>query len=199
MATIVKTNYATAWQGGRTRASAAINYYAHRDNVDGQRVNRMGFSRDLEGLDTQAMKDVIEKTDGNYYYRMVLSPGAAHDTELDLKDWTRDLMLELEDKHGNFPYVAIEHRDQTDYAHVHVVMVLQQKLTQQELDHLRDAGTALCELRREIYEPSQTKIADKHLEQEPITMSETFIAGYSDEPDDQMQRLRKDKSKSLDR
>lgn len=199
MATIVKLNYRTAQQGGQTSALGSINYYAHRKDIDGQQTIRTGFSRDHDELDTQTMKDLIEKSSGAYYYRMVLSPGAEHDTSLDLKDWTRDLMLELEGKHGEFPYVAIEHRDQTDHAHVHVVMVLDQKLTRADLDQLRDAGTELYELRRDWYEPNQERDTDKQVSREAIPQNEAFIGGYNDEPDDQTRRLRRDKNKSLDR
>jgi hypothetical protein len=199
MPTVVKLNYRTANQGGQQSALGSVNYYAHRRDVDGQVVSRLGFSRYQDGLDTQAMKDVIAQADGTYYYRMVLSPGANHDTNVDLKEWTRDLMLELEGKHGEFPYVAIEHCDQTDFAHVHVVMVLDQKLTTPELDKLRETGTELYELRRDIYEPVQTKAVDKQVQHEQIAFTETYISGHSDEPDDQTRQLRKDRHKSLDR
>jgi hypothetical protein len=201
MATIVKLNYQTAERGGQKSALGSINYYAHRRDVDGQFVSRMGFSREQDELDTQAMRDLIQQRDGAYYYRVVLSPGTQHDTEVDLKDWTRDVLLELEGKHGEFPYVAIEHRDQTDYAHVHVVMVLDQKLNRAELDGLRDAGTAIYEVRKEWYEPSQarTRDVDRDLPREATTNNEAFITGYSDEPDDHTRRLRRNKSQSLDR
>jgi hypothetical protein len=199
MATIIKLNYQTEQQGGQKSALGSISYYAHRRDMDGQQVSRMGFSRDRDDLTTQEMRDVIEKGGGDYYYRMVLSPGTEKDTSLDLKDWTRDLMLELEGKHGEFPYVAIEHRDQTDHAHVHIVMVLDQKLTRAELNQMREAGTMMHELRRDWYEPSQVRDADRFVAREPVAYSETSIAGYSDEPDDQLQRLHKHKSKSLDR
>lgn len=201
MATVVKINYRTSEQNGQKSVMSSVTYYAHRRDTQGQQVSRNGFSRDQDDLDLQAMKAVIENADGTYYYRVVLSPGAPRDSDVDLKEWTRDLMLELEGKHGDFPYVAIEHRDQTDYAHVHLVMVLDQKLTRVELDQLRDAGTELYELRRDWYEPShsQAREADKDWPREPVTYSEAFIAGYSDEPDDQVRRLRRDKGKSLDR
>lgn len=199
MATIIKANYGSAQQNVWQKALTAINYYVHRDNADGQRVSRTGFSRDHDDLDVQTMRDLIGGSDGRYYYRMILSPGAPHDTDVNLKDWTRDLMLELEGKHGDFPYVAIEHRDQTDHAHVHLVIVLDQKLSRAELDQLRDTGTSLYESRRDWYEPSYLREADKHVSREPIAYSEAFIAGYSDESEDQMRRSRRDRSKSLDR
>jgi hypothetical protein len=199
VATIIKANYGSSEQNGRQKALTAINYYVHRHNADGQYVNRTGFSRDHDDLDLQTMKDLIGGSNGGYYYRMILSPGALQDTDVNLKDWTRDLMLELEGKHGEFPYVAIEHRDQTDHAHVHLVMVLDQKLSRAELDQLRDTGTSLYESRRDWYEPSYSREADKQVSREPIAHSEAFIAGYSDEPDDQVHRLRKNRSQSLDR
>jgi hypothetical protein len=201
MATIVKLNYQSAARGGQKSALGSINYYAHRRDADGQQVNRTGFSRERDDLDAQAMKDLIGQSDGAYYYRVVLSPGAEHDTDVNLKDWTRDVLLELEGKHGEFPYVAIEHRDQTEYAHVHVVMVLDQKLNRAELDRLREVGTEIYESRRDWYEPSQSQARDidRNPPREPSTNNEAFIAGYSDEPDDHTRRLRRNKSQSLDR
>ncbi len=201
MATIVKLNYQSAERGGQKSALGSINYYAHRRDMDGQATSRMGFSRDVDDLDTQAMRDLIQQSDGTYYYRVVLSPGAEHDTDVNLKDWTRDVLLELEGKHGEFPYVAIEHRDQTDHAHVHVVMVLDQKLDRADLDRLRGAGTEMYELRRDWYEPSQARARDveKDIAREPVAYNETFIAGYNDEPDDHTRRLRRNQNKSLDR
>jgi hypothetical protein len=201
MATIIKTNYLSRQHGGQRQVLNSLYYYAHRRDRDGELVSRTGFSRDRDDLTAGAMKDVIEGSDGAYYYRMVLSPGTAHDSDLNLKDWTRDLVLELEGKHGKFPYVAVEHRDQTDYAHVHVVMVLDRKLDRAELDQLRDTGTKIYDLRREWYEPSQeqTKDIDRHLAREPITYNEAFIAGYSDEPDERIRHLRRDKGQSLDK
>lgn len=186
-------------QDGKKKALTAISYYVHRDNAYGQRVSRLGFSRDRDDLDVQMMRDLIGGSDGSYYYRMVLSPGAPHDTDVNLKDWTRDLLLELESKHGEFPYVAIEHRDQTDHAHVHIVMVLHQKLSRAELDQVREAGTSLYESRRDWYEPSYARETDRQVSREHIAYSEAFIAGYSDEPDTQVRRLRRDKGQSLER
>lgn len=201
MATIVKLNYQSTDRGGQKSAVGSVNYYAHRRDMDGQVASRTGFSRDSDNLDTQAMRDLIQQSDGTYYYRMVLSPGAEHDTDVNLKNWTRDVLLELEGKHGEFPYVAIEHRDQTDYAHVHVVMVLDRKLDRADLDKLRDAGTTLYEQRRDWYEPSQSPTSDveKDVTKEPVAYDETFIAGYNDEPDDHTRRLRRNQNKSLDR
>jgi hypothetical protein len=201
MATIVKVNYLSAERGGQKSAMGSVNYYAHRKDIDGQHVSRMGFSRDEDILDPQQMRDVIQQSDGSYYYRMVLSPGAEHDTAVSLKDWTRDVMLELEARHGEFPYVAIEHRDQTDYAHVHVVMVLEQKLSRTELDQLRETGTTLHEQRREWYEPTtdRSRESEQHLLHESVTYSEGFIAGYNDDPDEPIRTPRKNKYLSLDR
>jgi hypothetical protein len=201
MATIVKTNYRNAQNGGLQSALGSIAYYSHRQDIDGERVSRSGFSRDQDGLDVETMGSLIQGNDGQLFYRMVLSPGAEKDTDVNLKDWTRDMMLELEQNHGDFPYVAIEHRDQTDYAHIHVVMVLDKKLDREDLNNLRDVGSELYDMRREWYEPSltQTREPEKHLAREFVEYSEGYIASYNDEPDEPSRHIRQDKSKSLDR
>lgn len=154
MATIVKANYRHLHSGGRKAAVGSINYYAHCRDQEGEKVSRSGFSRDDSGLDTRAMRREIAQAEGTYLYRMVLAPGVPSYTYVDLKSWTRDVLLELEFDRGEFVYVGVEHRDQTEYAHVHVVMVLETKLTREDFGRLREAGTDLYETRRRWFEPS---------------------------------------------
>lgn len=201
MAAIVKTNYCHADRGGLKAAVGSIYYYSHRRDREGQVVERLGFSREREGLNTQQMSELIQQGDGQYFYRMVLSPGAEKDSDVNLQEWTRDTLLELEEKYGEFPYVAIEHRDQTDYAHVHVVAVLDKKLDKDDLENLRDVGSEIYDLRREWYEPTltQAREPEKHLSREVVEYSEGFIAGYHDEPEESIRQIKRDKSKSLDR
>jgi hypothetical protein len=201
MATIVKTNYCHADRGGLKAAVGSVYYYAHRRDREGQVVERFGFSREQEGLNAQQMSELIQQGDGQYFYRMVLSPGAEKDSDVDLREWTRDTLLELEEKYDEFPYVAIEHRDQTDHAHVHVVAVLDKKLDRDDLESLRDVGSELYDMQREWYEPSlsQAREPEKHQSREMIAYSEGFIAGYQDEPEESIKQQRRDKSKSLDR
>jgi hypothetical protein len=201
MATIVKTNYCHADRGGLKAAVGSIYYYAHRRDREGQVVERSGFSREQDGLNTQEMQNLIQQGDGQYFYRMVLSPGAEKDSDVDLQDWTRDTLLELEEKYGDFPYIAIEHRDQTDFAHVHVVMVVDKKLDRDDLENLRDMGSELYDMCREWYEPSlsQAREPEKHLSREVVEYSEDFIAGYHDEPEESIRYQKRDKNKSLDR
>ena len=201
MATLVKANYRHAQHGGRQAAVHAVNYYAHRQDMHGDQAQRMGFSREVQGLDTQAMRDLVEQADGDYYYRIVLSPGASRDTAVDLQDWTRDLLLELETDHGEFPYVAVEHRDQTDYAHVHVVMVLEKKLDRDDLDALRETGTHLYELKREWYEPTLTQTQERDVQpsREFSEVLEGYVAGYQDEPDLEPQRRKRHRNISLEK
>jgi hypothetical protein len=201
MATIVKTNYRHADKGGLKAAVGSINYYAHRRDREGQIVERSGFSREQDGLNTQEMQNLIQQGEEQYFYRMVLSPGAEKDSDVDLQDWTRDTLLELEEKYGDFPYIAIEHRDQTDFAHVHVVMVVDKKLDRDDLENLRDMGSELYDMCREWYEPSlsQAREPEKHLSREVVEYSEDFIAGYHDEPEESIRYQKRDKNKSLDR
>jgi hypothetical protein len=201
MATIVKTNYCHADRGGLKAAVGSIYYYAHRRDREGQVVERSGFSREQDSLNTQQMSELIQQGEGQYFYRMVLSPGAERDSDVNMQEWTRDVLLKLEGKHGNFPYVAIEHRDQTDFAHVHVVMVLDKKLDRDDLENLRDMGSELYEVRLEWYEPTltQAREPEKHLSKEVVEYSEGFIASYHDEPEASVRQLRRDKNKSLDR
>jgi hypothetical protein len=199
MASIVKANYRHAKTGGREAAVKAVNYYAYRLDASGCRVRREGFSRDEDSLSASVMRGLIRQAEGEYYYRIMLSPGDHKDTHVDLKEWTRDSLLALEKDLGEFTYVAIEHRDQTDHAHVHVVLVIDQKLSKDDLENLRDTCTTLYEERRDWLEPSKDLPQRDHSEREVnnyIDYSDGYVAPYNDEPD-RMKHLKKDVSKSL--
>jgi hypothetical protein len=197
MASIVKANYRNAASGGLTAVLGSISYYAHRRDRDGQQIERNGFSRDGDELETAAMRDVIRQAEGDYYYRLVLSPGVGRDTEVDLQTWTRDSLLALEKEHGEFPYVAIEHRDQTDFAHVHVVLVLEKKLDREDLQNLRDYSTEIFEPRFQVYEVSRD-LPQRHLEKETVDYSEGYVTPYHDDPE-AAERLRRSRDRSLSR
>jgi hypothetical protein len=197
MASIVKANYRTASSGGLTAVLGSISYYAYRRDQDGQRVEREGFSRDTDGLNTVAMRDVIRQTEGDYYYRLVLSPGAEQETEVDLQTWTRDSLLTLEKEHGEFPYVAIEHRDQTDYAHVHIVLVVNQKFDKEDLQSLRDYSTELFEPRQQVYEVSR-ELPERHTEREVVDYSEGYVTPYHEDPE-AAERLKRSRDRLFSR
>jgi hypothetical protein len=196
MASVVRANYRTAAFEGLTVVLGSISYYAHHRDRDGQLVSREGFSRDATGLDAVTMRDVIRQAEGDYYYRILLSPGADQGTNVDLQTWTRDSLLALEKEYGEFPYVAIEHRDQTDYAHVHVVMVLDKRLDKEDLENLRAYSTEIFEPRREVVEPSR-EILERHEPQREIDgYLDAYITSYHDDPE-AIERLRRSKDKSL--
>ncbi len=196
MASIIKANYRHMSTGGREAAVKAINYYAYRDDVSGCRVRREGFSRGEDGLEAEVMRGVIKQVDGDYYYRIMMSPGDYKDTNVDLKDWTRDSLLELEKDQGEFSYVAIEHRDQTEHAHVHVVMVLDKKLSKDDLENLRETSTTLYEQRRDWFEPYKEAPQRDFPEREIIDYSDGYVTPYNDEPDP-IKHSKRDVGKSL--
>jgi hypothetical protein len=138
----------------------------------------------------------VTQQEGDYYYRLLLSPGANQDTNVDLQTWTRDSLLALEKEHGEFSYVAIEHRDQTDYAHVHVVMVLDKKLSKEDLENLREYSAEIFEPRREVVEPSREMLERHQPEREVDGYLEAYITSYHDDPE-AIERLRRNKDKSL--
>jgi hypothetical protein len=196
MASVIKANYRHASAGGRAVAAKAVNYYAHRRDREGNLVSRDGFSRDEDGLDVEAMRAIIRQAEGNYYYRVMMSPGDDKDTHVDLKEWTRDSLLALEKDYGEFTYVAVEHRDQTDHAHVHVVMVLDKKLSKEDLENLRDTATRLYEQRRDWLEPYKDIQQRDHVEREVVDYSDGYVTPYNDEPE-RIRQHKRDVSKSL--
>lgn len=196
MASIVKANYRHANAGGRAVAVKAVNYYAYRVDATGCRVRREGFSRDEDGLGAEAMRGLIRQAEGSYYYRIMLSPGDDKDTHVDLKEWTRDSLLALEKDYGEFTYVAVEHRDQTDHAHVHVVLVLDKKLSKDDLENLRETSTTLYEQRRDWLEPYKDAPQRDYSEREVVDYADGYVMPYNDEPDP-MKQHKRDVGKSL--
>ncbi|MDP9480642.1 MAG: hypothetical protein M3R38_34100 [Actinomycetota bacterium] len=94
--TVVKANYVRlggpaggAAARGKIRASAG--YYGHRPDEDGRREWRDAFTEGRDRLDKGESYEQVREAEGEYAYRIVLSPGRQMD-DGELMSWTREVM-----------------------------------------------------------------------------------------------------------
>jgi hypothetical protein len=67
-------------------------------------LHRLAFDRDYDDLSRRQVTHDLEHAEGMYAYRLVLSPGEDLRGE-NLRDWTRQVMLEIERKHFQPSYL----------------------------------------------------------------------------------------------
>lgn len=116
-------------RGNRPAAQARLvshmKYTEHRsrDTERESRDDRRIFSKDEDIVSRKdAVSDVMEHTSTSVnYHKVVLSP-SQDEPVADWKEWTRDVMQDLEESQGRaLHWYAVKH-DNTDNPHVHVVI-----------------------------------------------------------------------------
>jgi hypothetical protein len=144
---VVKANYVRSGSemGATMRASAQ--YYGHRPDAEGVRRYRMGFDGERDEIGKDEAYRHAEQGEGDYAYRMVLSPGEDLSGE-ELKDWTRDVMQGVEEAGGS--WIGFVHDDHTDNAHAHVIAFTRERLERDDFAEMREEGDRSAELRLEM-------------------------------------------------
>jgi type IV secretory pathway VirD2 relaxase len=98
--------------------------YRERNLELESKEDRHVFDKQQDHIDRRAAHDQVMGTEpaGDiYYHRMILSPSHEEPVE-DLRQWTRQVMADLEDRLGkDLDWYAVQHRN-TDDPHVHVVL-----------------------------------------------------------------------------
>lgn len=192
---VVKANYTKAGNAGSVKASAR--YYASRENERGEREERETFSKDRDNLDRSEVDGHIERADKEhaYHYRVTVSPGTDREAEgVDLKDYTREVMREVErQQRGNASYIAVAHAREgshTSHGHVHVVVSTDKKMTRENLDGLRDHATNTWKEMREHVRTLErdTTISRDLKELERVREERGRDSGRSPERQDQVSR-----------
>jgi len=104
--------------------NAHLRYVEHRSReVNETREDRYLFSKDNDHVERQeAQDDVMNHTNASvHYHKIVLSPADDEPIE-DWREWTREVMSDLEDAQGKeLHWYAVYHQN-TDHPHVHVVL-----------------------------------------------------------------------------
>ncbi len=126
---IVKHRYAGVRsmkvKAARGHLCAHLKYIEHRRRDETEsRDDRRIFDAESNVVNrATAINDVMEHagTRDAYYHKVMLSPGPDVPVA-DYRQWTRDLMRDLEEKQGKtLHWYAVQHRN-TDHFHVHVVI-----------------------------------------------------------------------------
>ncbi|WP_047866614.1 relaxase/mobilization nuclease domain-containing protein [Rubrobacter aplysinae] len=156
---IVKVNYVAMSAGGRAAAGASADYYAHRPDSDGEREYRPGFDVETEELDKNEVYSRIEQGEGDYVYRIILSPGEEEMDAADVREWARDVMEPVEEAGGE--WVGFVHDDQTDHPHAHVIAFTDEKLDRGDLAEMREIGTEGAEIFAEANKSWLEKVGEE--------------------------------------
>lgn len=112
-------------QAAAARLTAHMKYTEHRsqDTERESRDDRRIFSKDEDVVNRRdAVHDVMEHTSTSVnYHKVVLSPGQDEPVS-DWREWTRDVMADLEESQGRELHWYAVHHENTDNPHVHVVI-----------------------------------------------------------------------------
>jgi hypothetical protein len=141
--TVVKANYRFAGGGrlggARSKMVASGMYYASRPNELGERQDRQAFTLDRDDLGRADWREEVNKLDGRFAYRMVLSPGEELRGEA-LKAWTRETLQSLDHHGSKLRWVGWSHEDQTKHPHVHVIGFSAGRLEVPDFERIRVEG-----------------------------------------------------------
>jgi relaxase-like protein len=139
--TVVKANYVPLG-GGRSAVRSSAGYYGHRPDEDGERHWRPGFDAEKEGLNKEEVYGLIGEAEGEYAYRIVLSPGREMEAD-EVRRWTREVMESVERRGGE--WVAFVHDDHTAHPHAHVIAFTDSKLGREDFAQMREEGDRSAE------------------------------------------------------
>lgn len=175
---VVKANYAKAGSAKSTKSvKASSRYYTTRENERSEPMERESFSKDRDELSRDETYERLERADQEHEYhtRVVLSPGTDREAEgVDLKEYTREVMREIERQDGGASWVAVEHGHDTAHterAHVHVIVSTDEKLSREDLEKLRDHASRSWE---EARDHQRTLERDPEIEREIKDMSRSL-------------------------
>jgi hypothetical protein len=147
-------------KGGATNSASAaghlnshLKYLEHRSRDEQEsRGDRSIFSKEDDAVERRdVVNDVMEHTSHSVsYHKIVLSPSDDEPMQ-DWREWTREVMADLEDEQGKEMHWYAVHHSNTEHEHVHVVIAgagedretgqeVAVKLYPQDYQQLRESG-----------------------------------------------------------
>jgi type IV secretory pathway VirD2 relaxase len=109
----------------RARLISHFKYVEHRSRElsEESRDDRRVFDKEQDVVNRRdAVNDVMEHTSTSVnYHKIVLSPGEDEPVQ-DWRQWTRDVMQDLEEAQGRELHWYAVHHQNTDHPHIHVVV-----------------------------------------------------------------------------
>lgn len=167
--TVVKAAFTPRALGGGARSRAAMDYYLHRPDPEGQRTEREAFDQRGARLEPEQALARVKEAQGRLDYRLVLSPAPAESagwSEHEWRDWTRESLRELTERHPKLEWLAVQH-DHDAHPHVHAWLSVDRPLHPAELREIRERGDALSERAQERWLGLEGHEQAQHLE--PMT------------------------------
>ena len=152
---IVKAKFLPIRRSGGIYANNSMRYALERDAERGSDQERTAFDSERGAISADEALAEIEEAKGKYYYHLILNAGDEK-TDVDLQDWTKDTMANLENSLGeqgkdeNLKWMAVEHDDHATHDHVHVVLITDHKLDRDDLKDLREYCSESFDSRREL-------------------------------------------------
>jgi type IV secretory pathway VirD2 relaxase len=156
---IVKSKNVRASRVSQQKASSSLAshfkyiQYRERNPLLETKADRQVFSKDQDHVDRRAAHEQVmrgEPAGDIYYHRVILSPAQDEPVD-DFRQWTREVIGDLEDRLGaELDWYAAQHHN-TDDPHVHVVIrgtgtnretghEEQVKLTRDDFKAMRESG-----------------------------------------------------------
>jgi hypothetical protein len=174
-------------------------YYASRPNELGERQDRQAFTLERDDLNRENWREEVNKLDGRFAYRMVLSPGEELRGEA-LKAWTRETLQSLDNHGSKLRWVGWSHEDQTKHPHVHVIGFSAGRLQVPDFERVRVEGDRQVQ---QVLERQQSlsrdpmreewdreREAQKQIQEQPRTQTQEQIREQSRGPQQEAERVR---------
>ncbi len=141
---IVKASYTRSPAG----AKAAIRYITHRPAREQERASRPLWTMEGPVEKREAYHLIDQAPADSFFYRFALSPDPMReDTHKDLylRSIAEATMEELAERTGKpVAWLAATHADHAPHRHVHVVAVVEGRLSREDLRSLTDRATREC-------------------------------------------------------
>jgi chromosome segregation and condensation protein ScpB len=145
---IVKASYTKS----RAGIKASVRYIQNRPGYEGERLTRTLFGIDGPLTRDQVYQMIDEAPKGTNFFRLILSPDPlAEDGQKDLhlRELTERVMVALaEELQQQIQYVGAIHDDHAAHRHVHVIALIQGKLTREHFRLMRKVATEAALLQR---------------------------------------------------
>lgn len=134
---VVKASY-TRRKGA---VKAHLRYITHRPGRDNARTTRVLFGRDGRLTKDQAYELIDQARRGTVFFRIMLSPDPRQEDrfeDLNLRELTADALLYLQQRlQTEIHFIAAEHADHRPHRHVHLIALIQGRLTKADIQALR--------------------------------------------------------------
>jgi chromosome segregation and condensation protein ScpB len=145
---IVKASYTKSQAG----IKASVRYIQNRPGHEGERLTRTLFGIDGPLTRDQVYQMIDDAPKGTNFFRLILSPdprGEDSEKDLHLRELTERVMVALaEELQQQIQYVGAIHDDHTAHRHVHVIALIQGKLTREHFRLMRKVATEVALLQR---------------------------------------------------